>query len=178
MLHSRWKTVCPCYYRDLATVYLCLAHHDRLWNSTVSTGSDDEYRRRTAITRLALFAADEQLLQQTVAEYKHGCQRAVDMAREWCRSKSDIQQLAYDDVLECTELGSQHAILACHQAAENIKSCIERRQNGKKVSKPTYTAPTVTYDSRTMIVFADKEQVSLTTRGDHPRVRADLVLPE
>ena len=140
--------------------------------------SDNRYHRRTAITRLAVSETDEQLLQQTVAEYKQGCQIAADTAWERCHSKSDIQDLAYDDVLENTELGSQHAILACHQAAGNIKSCISRRQDGKKASKPTYTTPTVTYDSRTMTLFAEQQQVSLTTHGDFSRVRADLVLPE
>ena len=140
--------------------------------------SDNRYHRRTAITRLAVSETDEQLLQQTVAEYKQGCQIAVDTAWERCHSKSDIQDLAYDDVLENTELGSQHTILACHQAAANIKSCISRRQDGKKASKPTYTTPTVTYDSRTMTLFAEQQQVSLTTHGDSSRVRADLVLPE
>ena len=140
--------------------------------------SDKKYHRRTAITRLSVSESDEQLLQQTVAEYKQGCQIAVDMAWERCRSKSDIQDLAYDEVLANTELGSQHAILACHQAAANIKSCITRRQDGKKASKPTYTTPTATYDSRTMTLFTEQQQVSLTTHGDFSRVRADLVLPE
>ncbi|SDJ69294.1 transposase, IS605 OrfB family, central region [Halovenus aranensis] len=140
--------------------------------------SDDDYHRRTAITRLAVSPTDESLLRDTTAEWKQGCQIAVDKAWERCHSKSDVQQLAYDDVRDQTSLGSQHAILACHQAAENIKSCISRRQDGKKASKPTYTSPTVTYDSRTMTVFPEKEQVSLTTHGDHARVRADLVLPD
>lgn len=140
--------------------------------------SGNTYHRRTAITRLSVSESDEQLLHQTVAEYKQGCQIAVDMAWERCRSKSDIQALAYDEVLANTELGSQHAILACHQAAANIKSCITRRQDGKTVSKPTYTTPTVTYDSRTMTLFTDRQQVSLTTHGDFSRVRADLVLPK
>lgn len=139
--------------------------------------SDDDYHRRTAITRLDVSPTDESLLRDTIAGWKQGCQIAVDMAWERCHSKSDIQQLAYDDVLEHTSLGSQHAILACHQAAENIKSCISRRQNGKKAGKPTYTSPTVTYDTRTMTVFPEKQKVSLTTHGDHARVRADLVLP-
>jgi IS605 OrfB family transposase len=140
--------------------------------------SDDDYHRRTAITRLAVSPTDESLLRDTIEEWKQGCQIAVDKAWERCHSKSDVQDLAYDDVRETTSLGSQHAILACHQAAENIKSCISRRQDGKKASKPTYTSPTVTYDSRTMTVFPDNEQVSLTTYGDHARVRAGLILPE
>jgi IS605 OrfB family transposase len=144
----------------------------------LSIVSDDDYHRRTAITRLAVSPTDESLLRDTIEEWKQGCQIAVDKAWERCHSKSDVQQLAYDDVRENTSLGSQHAILACHQAAENIKSCIARRQDGKKASNPTYTSPTVTYDSRTMTVFPEKEQVSLTTYGDHVRVRADLVLPD
>ncbi|AGB38365.1 RNA-guided endonuclease InsQ/TnpB family protein [Natronococcus occultus] len=140
--------------------------------------SGDDYHRRTAITRLAVSSTDESLLRDTIEEWKQGCQIAVDKAWMWCHSKSDVQQLAYDGVRENTNLGSQHAILACHQAAENIKSCISRRQDGKKASKPTYTSPTITYDSRTMTVFPEKEQVSLTTHGDHSRVRADLVLPD
>lgn len=103
---------------------------------------------------------------------------AVDKSWGQCRSRSDIQQLAYDDIREQTSLGSQHTILACHRAAENIKSCFSRRQEGKKASKPTYTSPTVTYDSRTMTIFPEEEQVSLTVSGDNPRVRVDLVLPD
>jgi putative transposase len=140
--------------------------------------SDDEYHRRTAITRLAVSPSDEKLLRDTIKQWKQGCQIAVNKAWERCHSKSDIQQLAYDDVREATSLSSQHAILACHQAAENIKSCISRRQDGKKASKPTYTSPTITYDSRTMTLFPEKEEVTLTTHGDHSRARVSLVLPD
>ncbi|MFB6269383.1 MAG: RNA-guided endonuclease InsQ/TnpB family protein, partial [Halobacterium sp.] len=138
----------------------------------------NRYHRRTVITRLDISSTDESLLRNTIEEWKQGCQIAVDKAWERCHSKSDVQQLAYDQVRENTHLGSQHAILACHQAAENIKSCISHRQEGRKASKPTYTSPTITYDSRTMTVFPEQEQVSLTIRGDHARVRADLVLPD
>ena len=146
--------------------------------ATLEMVPDNEYHRRTAITRLSVSEPDEQLLRQTVAEYIDGCQIAVDMAWKRCSSKADVQSLAYDDVLEHTGVGSQHAILACHQAAENIKSCLSRWEDGKQASKPAYTSPTVTYDSRTMTLFEDQQQVSLTTCGDHSRVRADLVLPD
>jgi IS605 OrfB family transposase len=140
--------------------------------------SADEYHRRTAITRLSVSADDESLLRETVSAWQRGCQIAVDKAWQQCRSKSDIQSLAYDTIRENTSLASQHAILACHQAAGNIKSCLARKRDGKKASKPTYTSPTVTYDCRTMTLFPDREQVSLTTHGDHARVQADLVLPD
>jgi len=92
-----------------------------------------------------------------------------------CHAKSDVQPLAYDDVRERTELGSQHAVLATHQAAQAISSCIEHRSNGRKVSKPRFTAPTIKYDTRTMTVF-DDEMVSLSTIES--RVRCQLALPD
>jgi transposase len=97
------------------------------------------------------------------------------MAWGKCNAKSDVQPLAYDDVREDTDLGSQHAILATHQAAQAITGCIEGRSNGKKVSKPTFTAPTVKYDTRTMTLF-DDDTVSLSTTES--RVRCDLALPD
>jgi putative transposase len=97
------------------------------------------------------------------------------MAWNKCNTKSDVQPLAYDAVRDNTGLGSQHAILATHQAAEAITGCIERRTKGKKVSKPRFTAPTVTYDTRTMTLF-DDDTVSLSTTES--RVRCSLSLPD
>jgi IS605 OrfB family transposase len=135
----------------------------------------DDYVRRTAITRLSVTDEQRDLLEQTITEWKRGCQLATDMAWGKCNAKSDVQPLAYDPVREETNLGSQHAILATHQAAQAITGCIERRSNGKKVSKPTFTAPTVKYDTRTMTLFED-DTVSLATTES--RVRCDLALPD
>ncbi|WP_339105811.1 transposase [Haloterrigena salinisoli] len=88
-----------------------------------------------------------------------------------------MQALAYDPIREETELGGQHAVLACHEAASAIKSCNEKRRNEKKASKPRFTSRSITYDTRSMTVFHEREQVSLATLGDHARVRADLSLP-
>ena len=82
----------------------------------------------------------------------------------------------YDEIRDETALSSQHTILAIHRAAENVNTCVSRREDGKAASKPTYTSPTVSYDTRTMTLFPETEQVSLTTTGS--RVRCDLVLPE
>ncbi len=97
------------------------------------------------------------------------------MAWGKCDAKSDVQPLAYDDVREHTALGSQHSILATHQAAQAITGCIERRAKGKKVSKPMFTSPTVKYDTRTMTLF-DDDTVSLSTTES--RVRCPLALPD
>ncbi|MFC4540428.1 RNA-guided endonuclease InsQ/TnpB family protein [Halosolutus amylolyticus] len=135
----------------------------------------DDYVRRTAITRISVDGEQRELLEDTISEWKRGCQIATDMAWGKCNTKSDIQPLAYDDVREHTDLGSQHAILATHQAAQAITGCIERRSKGKTVSKPTFTAPTVKYDTRTMTLF-DDDTVSLSTTKS--RVRCDLALPD
>ncbi|GAA0287240.1 RNA-guided endonuclease InsQ/TnpB family protein [Halobacterium noricense] len=134
-----------------------------------------DYVRRTAITRLSVDDEQRELLEETITEWRRGCQIATDMAWEKCRAKRDVQSLAYDSVREETALGSQHAILATHQAAEAINSCLERRTDGKPVSKPTFTAPTVTYDARSMTLF-DDDTVSLSTSDS--RVRCPLVLPD
>jgi IS605 OrfB family transposase len=97
------------------------------------------------------------------------------MAWGTCNAKSDVQPLAYDTVRDETDLGSQHAVLATHQAAQAITGCLERRSNGKKVSKPTFTAPTVKYDTRTMTLF-DDDTMSLSTTEN--RVRCPLALPD
>jgi len=135
----------------------------------------DDYVRRTTITRLEVTDEQRNLLEETISEWKRGCQLATDIAWGKCNAKSDVQPLAYDDVREQTDLGSQHAILATHQAAQAITSCIERRSQGKKASKPTFTAPTVKYDTRTLTLF-DDETVALSTTES--RVRCDLALPE
>ncbi|SDY95284.1 RNA-guided endonuclease InsQ/TnpB family protein [Halopenitus persicus] len=135
----------------------------------------DDYVRRTAITHLSVDGEQRDLLEDTITEWKRGCQIATDLAWGHCNTKSDVQPLAYDSVREDTDLGSQHAILATHQAAQAITGCIERRSKGKKVSKPTFTAPTVKYDTRTMTVF-DDGTVSLSTTES--RVRCPLDLPD
>ena len=103
----------------------------------------DDYVRRTAITRLEVTDEQRDPLEDTISEWKRGCQIATDMAWGKYNAKGDVQPLAYDDVREHTDLGSQHAVLATHQAARAITGCIERRSEGKTISRPTFTAPTV-----------------------------------
>ena len=135
----------------------------------------DDYVHRTAITRLEVTDEQRDLLEDTISEWKRGCQIATDLAWDKCNAKSDVQPLAYENIREHTDLGSQHAVLATHQAAEAITGCIERRSRDRRVSKPTFTAPTVKYDTRTMTLF-DDETVSLSTTES--RVRRELALPD
>jgi putative transposase len=135
----------------------------------------DDYIRRTAITRLAVEEQQHQLLERTVTAWKRGCQLAVENGWPECTNKRRLQSRAYDTIRDETGLGSQHAILATHQAAEAISACETRAENGRTVSKPEFSAPTIRYDSRTMTLF-DDGTVSLATTAN--RVRCDLVLPD
>ncbi|WP_435156040.1 RNA-guided endonuclease InsQ/TnpB family protein [Haladaptatus sp. DFWS20] len=135
------------------------------------TGPD--YFKRTAVTRLAVESDDRDRLLAMVREWKRGCQIAVNTAWGNCHTRSEVQQLAYDVLRERTDLGSQHAVLATHRAAEAIKGALDRSDgSAEDTEKPTFTSPTVVYDSRTMTVFDDKS-VSLTTTEE--RIHCDLV---
>ncbi len=106
--------------------------------------------RRTAITRLEVTDEQRDLLEETISEWKRGCQIATDMAWGKCNAKSDVQPLAYDDVREETDLGSQHAILATHQAAQAITGCLERdrlKNGGSTAATPRHRP--IAYDTRT-----------------------------
>ncbi|ELY52211.1 RNA-guided endonuclease InsQ/TnpB family protein [Natronorubrum bangense] len=141
--------------------------------------ASDEYHRRTLITRLTLRNdEDEQLLLDTIEEWLDGCNIASTLAWNTCHTKSDVRQLAKQQIKQETKLGDQHATLACHEVAGAIKSCIECRKNGKKASQPQFTSRSMTFDRRTLTVFPDQETVTLTTLGNHSRVHADLSLPE
>ena len=141
--------------------------------------SDTEYHRRTLITRLNIRTeADEQLLHETINEWLDGANIGSDLAWETCNTKSAVRNLAKDEIKQETELGDQHATLACHEVASSITSCIERRKTGKKTSQPQFTTPSMTFDRRTLTVFPDQEKITLTTLGDHSRVHADLCLPD
>lgn len=135
-----------------------------------------DYHRRTAVTRLQVSSEQRQLLEATIDEWRRAANVAVAIGWEADETaKTKLQSLGYEEVREQTELGSQHAILAIHEAAQALASAreVDRTQ---ATSKPTFTAPTVQYDARSMTVFDGEASVSLATVAD--RVRCDLVLPD
>ena len=138
--------------------------------------ADDDYLRRTAITRLSVSSEQAALLGDTIDEWRTGANIATDIGwNHYQTRKRKLQSLAYDNVRDQTRLGSQHAILACFQAAQALKSVDQRKQQGHDYSKPEFTAPTVNYDANTMTLF-DDDTVSLATTDG--RVRCGLVLPD
>lgn len=136
---------------------------------------DTEYEYRTAVTRLDVDSDERRALEETIDAFRDGCQIATDLAWNECYRPDEVQSLAYDTVRDRTGLKSQHAILATHRAAEAIRGCVDRFAADKSATKPTFTAPSVAYDARTLTLF-DDGTVSLTTLGS--RVRCQLVLPE
>ncbi|GAA0671760.1 RNA-guided endonuclease InsQ/TnpB family protein [Natronoarchaeum mannanilyticum] len=135
-----------------------------------------DYLRRTAITRLSVSEREADLLEETIVEWQRGANIATSVG--WTNSVTDkrrLQSLCYDDIRDQTDLGSQHTILACFQAAEALKGIHTRKQEGREYSMPEFTSPTVTYDAKTMTLF-DDGTVSLATTAS--RIRCELVLPE
>ena len=136
--------------------------------------------RRTAIVPAPFRSVDdESLVRETIYEYNDSCQIPADAL--WPAhgpntefTNNEVQSKTYDDVRGETELGSQHAILATHQAAQALRGVRERRNNGKRVSKPEFASNTIRYDARSMTLF-DDDSASLATIES--RVRVDLDLP-
>lgn len=145
----------------------------------IVSGSD-EVIRRTAIVPVSFRSPeDEAVARETIYECNDGCQIPADEL--WPAHGPDseftdntVQSITYDTVRKESELGSQHAILATHQAAQTLRGVRERRNNGKSVSKPGFAANTIRSDTRTLTLF-DDDSASLATIES--RVRVDLDLP-
>lgn len=137
----------------------------------------DEFLRRTAITRLRLTDEQRQLLEGTITEWQAACNISSRIGWKHDETrKTKLQDLAYEVVREETELGSQHAILATHQAAAALSGVkqVEKSSADYDTSRPEFTSETVKYDSRSMTVFGDGT-VSLATTDQ--RINCGLALP-
>jgi len=137
-----------------------------------------DYLRRTAITRLVLTDEQQQLLDTTISEWQTACNISSRIGWQTGETrKTYLQDLAYDNVLEETRLGSQHAVLATHQAASALTGIeeLEGLDEDYETSCPEFTSKTVKYDTRTMTLF-DDGAVTLATVDD--RIRCDLALPD
>lgn len=138
--------------------------------------ANGDYLRRTAITRLSVSPQQAKQLEDTIDEFRTGANIATEVG--WKHQETanrKLQSLVYDDIRNQTRLGSQHAILACFQAAQALRGVDERKKQGRSHSKPDFTAPTVKYDANTMTLFED-DTVSLATTDS--RVKCELALPD
>jgi predicted transposase len=138
----------------------------------------DDYLRRTVITRPILTDEQQDSLNAIISEWKTACNISSRIGWENSETrKAYLQELAYDTVLEETRLGSQHAILATHQAvtAFDDVEVIEDFDEHYRTSRPEFTSNTVKYDTRRMTLF-DNGSLSFSTVGD--RIRCDQNLPD
>ncbi|MFB6117176.1 RNA-guided endonuclease InsQ/TnpB family protein [Halosegnis sp.] len=126
------------------------------------------------MTRLTVSDSAAQSLHDVTDAWRSACAIATDFAWPETTSASAIQSAAYDRIREETGLKSQHTLLVCHHVAETVRSLAARAEQGQSVSKPSFDAPTATYDSKTLTLSGDGS-VSLTTLGT--RVHDDLALP-
>ncbi len=95
-------------------------------------GADDALCRTIIYPVIFQSPDDEALIRDTIHEYNEACQLPADAlwpARGPNTDYTDqaVQSTTYDTVREQTRLGSQHAILATHQAAQALRGVRERR---------------------------------------------------
>jgi IS605 OrfB family transposase len=135
----------------------------------------DDHRYRTIVTHLRVAESDRRLLERTIDHWRRACDTATDIAWPEVTDAGTLQSVAYDVVRKRTDLGSQHSILAIRQAASTVRSCLELGNRGRSTSKPSFTAPTITYDPRCMTVFDDGTVSLATVEG---RVTCELALPD
>jgi putative transposase len=135
--------------------------------------------RRTAVVKLAVSDEQRDALHRTADQYLYCAKRTANYC--WsgtsyteCRTnKRGVRDALYADLREETELQAQLVQAAIRRAVEAVKSCVERWKNGQRVSRPTFTAETMDYDTRSATFYRNK--VSLATVEG--RVEPSFVLP-
>ena len=134
--------------------------------------------QRTVPITLDVDSDDAALLEQTIDRFLWTAQYVTDHAFEGeyvTTSKTTLDDETYDDVREATDGFNGGLVQAArNKAADACKSVVELWKQGKKASKPQFTAPHVVYDHRTATFHDD--YVSLATTDG--RIEADYVLPE
>ncbi|ERG87908.1 MAG: transposase [halophilic archaeon J07HX5] len=135
--------------------------------------------RRTAVVKLDLSDEQRDALHRTAEQYLYCANRTADYC--WsdtsyteCRTnKREVRDALYADLREETDLQAQLVQAAIKRAVEAVKACVERWKKGQRVSRPTFTAETMDYDTRSATFYRNK--VSLATVEG--RVEPPFVLP-
>lgn len=137
--------------------------------------------RRTVRVALDTPADVAASLHATIDQYRVAADHVVDAA--WPDDsaadehvetrRTALHEQTYDAVREATDLPAQLVQSARNRAANALSGVIARWEDGQEAGKPSFTAPTIRYDTR-----------SATIRGDHAtlatvdgRVRVDFRLP-
>ncbi|RQG97656.1 RNA-guided endonuclease InsQ/TnpB family protein [Natrarchaeobius chitinivorans] len=139
--------------------------------------------KRTACVKLAIPDDRRDDLKRTMLTFRRVAQRFAD--RGWERdedgyvitSRTRLQSLVYKQVREDTGLHSDLCIGAVNLATDSLRSAVERMKAGKNAGRPTFTAPTVEYNTNAISYFTngDDQYCTLATYGG--RIRAEFVYP-
>ncbi len=140
--------------------------------------------KRTARVKLSISDDRRDDLKRTMLTFREVVQRFAD--RGWERdedgyvitSRTRLQSLVYKQVREDTGLHSDLCIGAVNLAADSLRSAVERMKAGKNAGKPTFTAPTATYNTGAVSYFTDGDGPGYCTLAAYGgRVRAEFVYP-
>ncbi|MCU4974157.1 transposase [Halobacteria archaeon AArc-m2/3/4] len=135
--------------------------------------------RRTAVVKLAVSDEQRDALHRTAEQYLYCANRTADYC--WsdtsytkCKTnKRQVRDALYSELREETDLQAQLVQAAIRRAVEAVKGVVERWKKGQRVSRPTFTAETMDYDTRSATFYRREASLS-TVEG---RVECPFVLP-
>ena len=135
--------------------------------------------RRTAVVKLTVSDEQRNALHRTAEQYLSCANRTSeycwsDTSFTECKTnKRQVRDALYVGFREETDLQAQLVQAAIRRAVEAVKGVVERWKKGQCVSRPTFTAETMDYDTRSATFYRRKVSLS-TVEG---RVECPLVLP-
>jgi len=135
--------------------------------------------RRTAVVKLAVSDEQRDALHRTAEQYLYCANRTSEFCwsetsyTECKTNKRQVRDALYADLREETELQAQLVQAAIRRGVEAIKGVVERWKKGQRVSRPTFTAETMDYDTRSATFYRNEASLS-TVDG---RVELPFVLP-
>jgi putative transposase len=135
--------------------------------------------RRTAAVKLTVSDEQRDALHRTAEQYLFCANRTAefcwdDTSFTKCKTnKRKVRDALYADLREETELQAQLVQAAIRRGVEAIKGVVERWKKGRRISRPTFTAETMDYDTRSATFYRTKASLS-TVDG---RIKLPFVLP-
>ena len=135
--------------------------------------------RRTAVVKLDVSDEQRDALHRTAKQYLYCANRTADYCwsdtsyTECKTNKRQVRDALYSELREETDLQAQLVQAAIRRAVEAVKGVIERWKKRQRVSRPTFTAETIDYDSRSATFYRRKASLA-TVEG---RVELPFVLP-
>ena len=135
--------------------------------------------RRTAVVKLAVSDEQRDALHRTADQYLYCATRTAkycwsDTSYTECKTnKRRVRDALYSGLREETELQAQLVQAAIRRGVEAVKGVVERWKKGQRVSRPTFTAETMDYDTRSATFYRRKASLA-TVEG---RVELPFVLP-